>query len=253
VVADCAYSTSDHWYAALGEDQLAYVVAIKPHCGTWAQADQPHTPVDAARALKWTDADHPRAWTAVVRSFLDGHTETWWAADATLGGWNPNGPCRLVVATTDPATLSDKATAYLATNLPRPGSPPAYNCPHPPADLADIVHFYGLRPWIEQSYKQVKDELGWADFPGPLRPRHPPLPDPGQLHVLVLLAAVVRPTGSGARPRPGRPGTGPATEGNRPRPAPCAPSTPLASPGDCLDHCERARTHKRTPPPGRQS
>ena len=22
----------------------------------------------------------------------------------------------------------------------------------------------GIRHWIEQSYKQVKDELGWADF-----------------------------------------------------------------------------------------
>jgi len=26
------------------------------------------------------------------------------------------------------------------------------------------VRIYGLRHWIEQSYKQVKDELGWADF-----------------------------------------------------------------------------------------
>src|SRR4030095_7174348 len=24
---------------------------------------------------------------------------------------------------------------------------------------------YGLRSWVEQGYKQVKDELGWADFP----------------------------------------------------------------------------------------
>jgi hypothetical protein len=26
------------------------------------------------------------------------------------------------------------------------------------------VRLYGIRHWIEQSYKQVKDELGWADF-----------------------------------------------------------------------------------------
>jgi len=26
------------------------------------------------------------------------------------------------------------------------------------------VRIYGIRHWIEQSYKQVKDELGWADF-----------------------------------------------------------------------------------------
>jgi len=26
------------------------------------------------------------------------------------------------------------------------------------------VRIYGIRHWIEQSYKQVKDQLGWADF-----------------------------------------------------------------------------------------
>ncbi|MFD9043312.1 hypothetical protein ACFV0F_34390 [Streptomyces bottropensis] len=30
--------------------------------------------------------------------------------------------------------------------------------------MAEIIRLYGLRPWIEQSYKQIKDELGWADF-----------------------------------------------------------------------------------------
>jgi hypothetical protein len=26
------------------------------------------------------------------------------------------------------------------------------------------VRLYGLRQWVEQGYKQVKQELGWADF-----------------------------------------------------------------------------------------
>ncbi|MEU6798671.1 hypothetical protein ABZ907_43840 [Nonomuraea wenchangensis] len=73
-----------------------------------------------------------------------------------------------MAATTDPATLPDKATWYLATNLPRPGGPhdPAGggDSPHPPAGLAEIVRLYGLRHWVEQGYKQIKDELGWADF-----------------------------------------------------------------------------------------
>ncbi|WPB94322.1 hypothetical protein [Streptomyces malaysiensis] len=68
------------------------------------------------------------------------------------------------MATTDPAGLPEKATWYLATNLPHPDAPHAATGPHPPAGLAEIVRLYGLRPWIEQSYKQVKDELGWADF-----------------------------------------------------------------------------------------
>src|SRR6185437_6202427 len=61
-------------------------------------------------------------------------------------------------------TLPDKATWYLVTNLPRPGGPREADSDHPAAGLAEIVRIYGIRHWIEQSYKQVKDELGWADF-----------------------------------------------------------------------------------------
>jgi hypothetical protein len=68
------------------------------------------------------------------------------------------------VATADPGTLPDKATWYLVTNLPRPGGPCEAGSPHPAAPLAEIVRLYAIRNWIEQSYKQVKDELGWADF-----------------------------------------------------------------------------------------
>ncbi|MEI5102968.1 IS701 family transposase [Streptomyces sp. PmtG] len=164
VVADCAYSTSDDWYLALREAGLPYVVALRPRRGTWARADEPHTPIDAARALAGSDPDHPGDWSPIERHYRDGHTETWWAADARWGGYGPDSPCRLVVATTDPGTLPEKATWYLATNLPHPDAPHAAASAHPPAGLAGIVRLYGLRPWIEQSYKQIKDELGWADF-----------------------------------------------------------------------------------------
>jgi len=76
----------------------------------------------------------------------------------------PDGVRRLVVATADPATLPDKVTWYLVTNLPRPGGPREAGSPHPAAGLAEITRIYGIRNWIEQSCKQVKDELGWADF-----------------------------------------------------------------------------------------
>jgi hypothetical protein len=100
----------------------------------------------------------------VTRAFRDGHTETWWAADATLGWWGPDGFTRLVVATADPGTLPGKATWYLATNLPRPGGPREADSVHPAAEPGRDRRIYGIRHWIEQSYKQVKDELGWADF-----------------------------------------------------------------------------------------
>ena len=100
----------------------------------------------------------------MTRTFRDGRTQTWWAADASLGWWGPDGATRLVAATADPGTLPDKATWYLATNLPRPGGPREAGSPHPAADLAEVVRIYGIRHWTEQGYKQVKDELGWADF-----------------------------------------------------------------------------------------
>jgi hypothetical protein len=64
-----------------------------------------------------------------------------------------------VVATTDPATLPKLTTWYLLTNLARPPGRRAQQ-----AQLSEIVGAYGLRNWVEQGYKQVKDELGWADF-----------------------------------------------------------------------------------------
>jgi hypothetical protein len=164
VAADSAYGDQDGFRAELAEAGLPFVMALKPRRGTWAYGDDAHTPVDAARELRWGGPEDPGDWTAVSRTFRDGHAETWWAADARLGWWGPDDARRLVVATADPGTLPPKATWYLVTNLPLPGGPREASSPHPAADLAEIVRIYGIRHWTEQSYKQVKDELGWADF-----------------------------------------------------------------------------------------
>ena len=164
VVADCAYGDQDGFRGELAEAGLPFVMALKPRRGTWAYGADAHTPVDAARALAWNGPDDPGDWQPVVRTFRGGHAGTWWAADATLGWWGPDGARRLVVATAGPAVLPEKATWYLVTNLPRPGGPREKVSPHPAASLAEVVRIYGLRHWIEQGCKQVKDELGWADF-----------------------------------------------------------------------------------------
>jgi hypothetical protein len=164
VVADSGYGDQDGFRAGLAEAGLPFVMALRPHRGTWARAADAHTPVEAAQALVWGGPDDPGDRQPVVRTFRDGHAETWWAADASLGGWGPDGVRRLVVATADPGTLPDNATWYLVTNLPRPGGPREPGSPHPAASLAEITRIYAVRNWIEQGYKQVKDELGWADF-----------------------------------------------------------------------------------------
>jgi hypothetical protein len=164
VVADCAYGDQDGFRAGLADAGLPFVMALRPRRGTWARGPDAHTPVDAARALAWGGPEDPGDWQAVTRAFRDGHAETWWAADARLGWWGPDDARRLVVTTADPAALPPRATWYLVTNLPRPGGPREAGSPHPAAGLAEIVRIYAIRNWIEQGYKQVKDELGWADF-----------------------------------------------------------------------------------------
>jgi SRSO17 transposase len=159
VVADCFYGDNPGFTKALAAAKIPYVLALKPRKGTWAPAEQAHTPTEAAADLDWRSPTRPGRWRRVARRFRDGHTETWWAADATLGGFGPDRPLRLVVATTDPARLPGMSTWYLLTNLPRPASRRGQQ-----ADLAEIVEPYGLRNWVEQGYKQVKGELGWADF-----------------------------------------------------------------------------------------
>jgi SRSO17 transposase len=159
VVADCAYGDNPGFTEALGAAGVPYVLALKPRKGTWAPAEAAHTPTEAAGDLGWQGSSKPGRWRCVTRRFRDGHTEIWWAADAALGGWGPDRRLRLVVATTDPGSLPGHSTWYLLTDLPRPTNRRAQQ-----TDLADIVRLYGLRNWVEQGYKQVKGELGWADF-----------------------------------------------------------------------------------------
>ena len=92
VCADSAYGDQDGFRGELAEAGLPFVMALKPRRGTWAYGADAHTPVDAARELAWDGPDDPGDWHPVTRTFRDGHTETWYAADATLGWWGRTAP-----------------------------------------------------------------------------------------------------------------------------------------------------------------
>ena len=163
IVADSGYGANPTFVGELLEEGLPYVVSVKPSEGLWAPAAAVQTPQAAAAELPWQDAAEPGPWIAVVRSFDDGHTETWWAAELVYGPYGPQRPVRRLVATTDPRRLPAASSWYIETNLPAPGSRPAKKSPLRAASIAEVVRLYGLRGWIEQSYKQLKNELGWAD------------------------------------------------------------------------------------------
>jgi hypothetical protein len=164
IVADISYGEDRALVRELNASGLPYVAALKPSHAVRAPLDDPHTPREAAACLKWQDADDPGAWVRIEREFRDGHRENWWATDLTFGGRGPDKDRRLVVITTDPASLPELTTRYLETNLPAPGAPVCRDAAFEPADVSEIARLYGLRNWVEQGYKQIKQELGWADF-----------------------------------------------------------------------------------------
>ena len=163
VVADCFYGEHDAFRLGLHTRNLGYVLALQPSHAWWHPIDTIGSLWEVADTAPWDDAAHPGEWTAVARTFRDGHTETWWALEIVAGPYGPAKPTRAVVATTDPTTLPALSTWYLVTNLPAPNAPERETT-HPTADLAEIVRLYGLRNWVEQSYKQVKQALGWAQY-----------------------------------------------------------------------------------------
>jgi hypothetical protein len=167
VVADSFYGEDEGFKRRLSELGAGYVLALKPSHAWWHKMGEIGSPWEAAIVAgeAWRDARHPGDWVKVVRSFKDGHQEEWWALEVDVGPYGPQRERRAVVATTDPERLPEKSTWYLVSNLPHPDSDLAIkNDLVAAADLSEIVRLYGLRMWVEQSYKQVKHVLGFSDY-----------------------------------------------------------------------------------------
>jgi hypothetical protein len=167
VVADSFYGEDRGFKDSLEELGAGYVLALKPSHAWWHKGGEIGSPwaVAVVAGEAWEDEHHPGEWAKVARRFRDGHEEAWWALEVDVGPYGPHRRWRSVVTTTDPKELPDKATWYLTTNLPHPSCPErAAESQLGAADLAEVVRLYGLRMWVEQSYKQVKHVLGWSDY-----------------------------------------------------------------------------------------
>jgi hypothetical protein len=165
VVADCFYGEDHGVQEGIRGLGQGYVLALKPSHAWWHPADTVGSLQEAAELAGWKGPETPGTWVQIERAFRDGHLETWWALEVDIGPYGPKKSIRAIVATTDPATLPEHTTWYLTTNLPAPGSARAgEEGALPAADLAEIVRLYGLRNWVEQSYKQTRHALGWSDY-----------------------------------------------------------------------------------------
>ncbi|MFI6582896.1 transposase [Embleya sp. NPDC050493] len=191
VAADSAYGDQDGFRCELADAGLPFVTALKPRHGTWAYGDQAHTPVDAARELSWGGLRDPGDWNAVMRTFRDGHTETWWAADATLGWWGPDGTTRLVVATADAAGQGH----LVSRHEPAPPGRPTRGRGPAPGRRPDGDRPHLWDPSLDAELQAGEGRTRVGRLPSPLRHGDPPPPDAGQLRVLVLLGRLVHRTG----------------------------------------------------------
>jgi hypothetical protein len=167
VVADSLYGENTDFCETLLEANIPFVMALGPSHAWWAPPEQVGNVWEAAlvsTVSSWSGPEQPGDWVGLERSFRDGRVEQWWALEAEGGPYGPERSERLVVVTTDPATLPERSTSYLVSNLPAPGCERAQKSQHSVADLAEVARVYALRSWIEQSYKQVKNSLGWAHY-----------------------------------------------------------------------------------------
>ncbi len=139
-------------------------MALKPSHAWWHPEDVAGTLQDVAHEAGWVSAEQPGQWRRITRTFRDGSTQDWWVVEIVAGPYGPDKTERAIVATTDPQTLPDLSTWYLVTNLPAPPERPGSEPPFPPASLEEVIRLYGLRMWVEQSYKHVKHALGWSQY-----------------------------------------------------------------------------------------
>ncbi len=164
VVADSFYGEDRGVKQGLRALGVGYVLALGPSHAWWHPAEAIGSFQEAAQAARWRSAEQPSRWVKVTRTFRDGSSQDWWALEVITGPYGPHKQERVVIATTDPITLPDLTTFYLVTNLPAPGSQRAADSDLAAASLEEVVRLYGLRMWVEQSYKHVKHELGWSQY-----------------------------------------------------------------------------------------
>jgi SRSO17 transposase len=132
VLADALYGESGPFIQTLNDLNLPYVVAIRQNHAMLLP------PGSCIRYTRW------RPWE---RLLSDGTRETRYIREIIYG---IRRTVRSYDLTSDPDKLPSATTRFVMTNLP--------------GDLRhDVGNLYGLRTWIEYGFKQIKNELGWAD------------------------------------------------------------------------------------------
>jgi len=133
VLADSLYGESSQFIKKIAAYNLVYVVAIRSNHAVWLPANQ------RVRANKWCK---------FIRTFSNQKSETRYIREIFYGKRRDITYWEL---TTDPETMPENSTSFVMTNLQGKLK----------KTLGDL---YGLRTWVEYSFRQCKQELGWTDY-----------------------------------------------------------------------------------------
>jgi SRSO17 transposase len=133
VLADSLYGESGTFITVLNKYSLLYLVAIRSNHGGWLPPGEDVTYGE---------------WKRFYRIFTDGTIEYRYIQEIRFGSQKPVTYWKI---TTDKGKQPKNQTWYVMTNLT--------------GDVEQkLGNLYGFRNWIEYSFKQAKNELGWADF-----------------------------------------------------------------------------------------
>ena len=100
-----------------------------------------------------------------MRTYADGQQEVRWVAELDGKIYGPNRTLRLIAVTTDPVKLPEGTTEYLISNLRvNEDDHHEWHAKGEPASTEEVALLYAKRVIIEQAYREVKQQLGWAQY-----------------------------------------------------------------------------------------
>lgn len=136
VLADSLYGEASLFIRTLDKYKLPWVLAIRSNHGVLMPSSQ------RVRANRWARFErifsNQTSETRYIREIIFGKrkTRTYWEI------------------TTDPQTMPENSTSFVMTNIQETRS-----------QMKKILgNLYGLRTWVEYSFRQCKQELGWTDY-----------------------------------------------------------------------------------------
>lgn len=132
VLADSFYGESSDFIESLRRFEWPFIVAIRSNHGVWLPPGQ-RVRYNRFRAFEQPLAHHPPE-RRFIREIIFGQRRPLRYFQITKG--------------TEPEAQAD--SWYIMSDVP--------------GNLLELPLFYSLRNWIEYGFKQVKSELGWADF-----------------------------------------------------------------------------------------